>query len=74
MIAHPIRVALQLERAGFSAELVAAGFLHDVVEDTPISMQEIEERFGKLVAYYVAGNTEDKTKSWEERKQHSATR
>lgn len=70
-ITHPIRVAERLERAGFSDELICAGYLHDVVEDTPYEMEDIEEAFGQKVAGLVAAHTEDKSKSWQERKQHT---
>lgn len=70
-ITHPIRVADRLENAGFSNELVAAGYLHDVVEDTPVTMEEIEHAFGQKVADLVSAHTEDKSKSWKERKQHT---
>ncbi|MEN1968468.1 HD domain-containing protein [Lentibacillus sp. N15] len=70
-ITHPIRVADRLEQAGFSDELVCAGYLHDVVEDTPYEMEDIQERFGRKVATLVAAHTEDKSKSWQERKQHT---
>ncbi|WP_077324294.1 HD domain-containing protein [Virgibacillus siamensis] len=70
-ITHPIRVAERLEEAGFSDELVCAGYLHDVVEDTPYEMEDIEVEFGPRVAHLVAAHTEDKSKSWQERKQHT---
>ncbi|WP_100012195.1 HD domain-containing protein [Lentibacillus sediminis] len=70
-ITHPIRVAERLEQAGFSDELVCAGYLHDVVEDTPYEIEDIEESFGKRAAELVAAHTEDKSKSWRERKQHT---
>jgi (p)ppGpp synthase/HD superfamily hydrolase len=71
MITHPIRVAEILRLAGCADEVVAAGFLHDTVEDTPVSLEDISAEFGTEVARIVAGNTEDKTKTWEERKQHT---
>lgn len=70
-ITHPIRVAERLEREGFSEELVCAGYLHDVVEDTIYELEDIKERFGERVAFLVAAHTEDKSKSWKERKQHT---
>lgn len=70
-ITHPIRVAKRLEEAGSSTELICAGYLHDVVEDTPFEIEDIEERFGLRVAHLVAAHTEDKSKSWQERKQHT---
>ncbi|MFD2044287.1 HD domain-containing protein [Ornithinibacillus salinisoli] len=70
-ITHPIRVAERLEQAGCSEELVCAGYLHDVVEDTVYEIEDIEEKFGTTVAELVAAHTEDKSKSWQERKQHT---
>ena len=48
--------------------MIAAALLHDVVEDTGVTEEEIRERFGSRVACLVANETEDKTKSWRERK------
>ncbi|WP_010529301.1 HD domain-containing protein [Lentibacillus jeotgali] len=70
-IIHPIRVAERLEKAGFSDELICAGYLHDVVEDTPYEIEDIEEIFGIEVAKLVSAHTEDKSKTWTERKQHT---
>ncbi|WP_174615644.1 HD domain-containing protein [Virgibacillus ihumii] len=70
-ITHPIRVAERLESAGYSEELVCAGYLHDVVEDTPYEMEDIETEFGPSITRLVAAHTEDKSKSWQERKQHT---
>ncbi|GGK07372.1 phosphohydrolase [Lentibacillus kapialis] len=70
-ITHPIRVAEHLEKAGCSDELVCAGYLHDVVEDTPYEIEDIEEVFGIQVARLVSAHTEDKSKTWKERKQHT---
>lgn len=70
-ITHPIRVAERLDQAGFNDNLVCAGYLHDVVEDTPYEMEDIEAEFGPHVTRLVAAHTEDKSKSWQERKQHT---
>lgn len=71
MIVHPIEVAEILGNAGFRDEVVMAGYLHDTVEDTDLTLANIESRFGKDVARIVAANTEDKSKSWEDRKLHT---
>lgn len=71
MITHPIRVAETLQNAGFSDEVVAAGYLHDTVEDTSVTLDDIEREFGFAVRVIVAGNTENKDDSWEARKQHT---
>ncbi|GGF34491.1 phosphohydrolase [Halobacillus andaensis] len=70
-IVHPIRVAYTLQQAECSKELICAGFLHDVVEDTPYELEDIEKEFGPAVTELVAAHTEDKTKSWHERKAHT---
>ncbi|GAB3790936.1 HD domain-containing protein [Virgibacillus kimchii] len=70
-ITHPIRVAERLEKAGCSQEVVSAGYLHDVVEDTPYEIEDIHREFGPRVAELVAAHTEDKSKTWQERKQHT---
>lgn len=70
-ITHPIRVAEQLEQAGFAEEVVCAGYLHDVVEDTAYEIEDIEAKFGSKVAHLVASHTEDKSKTWQARKQHT---
>ncbi|MCA1029827.1 HD domain-containing protein [Bacillus timonensis] len=68
---HVEAVANLLKQEGFSAEVVAAGYLHDTVEDTDVSITDIEGAFGKKVAALVQFNTENKALSWEDRKKHT---
>lgn len=56
-IIHPIQVAGILAKLHLDAATVACGFLHDVVEDTEIGFDEIEETFGKDVRDIVDGVT-----------------
>jgi GTP diphosphokinase / guanosine-3',5'-bis(diphosphate) 3'-diphosphatase len=56
-ICHPIAVAGLLRDLGGGAAMIAAGFLHDVVEDTPITIEGIEARFGSETAHLVEGVT-----------------
>ncbi|MBD2090899.1 bifunctional (p)ppGpp synthetase/guanosine-3',5'-bis(diphosphate) 3'-pyrophosphohydrolase [Microcoleus sp. FACHB-1515] len=56
-IAHPVAVAGLLRDLGGSGAMIAAGFLHDVVEDTDVTADEIEERFGIEVRRLVEGVT-----------------
>ncbi|NET09909.1 MAG: bifunctional (p)ppGpp synthetase/guanosine-3',5'-bis(diphosphate) 3'-pyrophosphohydrolase [Merismopedia sp. SIO2A8] len=56
-IHHPIAVAELLRELGGSPTMIAAGFLHDVVEDTDVTLDEIEQRFGVEVRSLVEGVT-----------------
>ena len=68
-VTHPVHVALMLARFGLDEEVVAAGLLHDVVEDCPDwTVERMQAEFGAHVAGIVAQLTEDKAQSWAERK------
>ncbi|MGF1499796.1 MAG: RelA/SpoT family protein [Elainellaceae cyanobacterium] len=56
-INHPIAVAELLRDLGGSATMIAAGFLHDVVEDTDITLEDLEQQFGPEVRRLVEGVT-----------------
>ena len=56
-IIHPVAVADLLRDIGASAGVIAAGFLHDVVEDTEVTAEEIEQHFGAEVRALVEGVT-----------------
>jgi (p)ppGpp synthase/HD superfamily hydrolase len=58
---HAAAVALILDRAGFSEDVVFAGVLHDVVEDTTTSVQTVAARFGANVCELVRHCSEVKT-------------
>jgi (p)ppGpp synthase/HD superfamily hydrolase len=53
-ILHPLEVAMLLRGRGYDDEVVAAGALHDVVERTPATVDDLEARFGDRVAGLVA--------------------
>jgi (p)ppGpp synthase/HD superfamily hydrolase len=68
-IEHPLEVARLLRDAGCSEVVVAAGMLHDVVEDTGVGADELRERFGPEVADLVLAVTEDgRVPSYRQRK------
>jgi (p)ppGpp synthase/HD superfamily hydrolase len=58
-ILHPLEVAALLSGRGYDDEVIAAGLLHDVVEDTDADLAEVRERFGERVARIVAAVSED---------------
>jgi (p)ppGpp synthase/HD superfamily hydrolase len=68
-ILHPLEVASLLNSCGASDEVVAAGVLHDVVENTSVGLEQISDEFGPHVASLVAAVTENpKIKSERARK------
>lgn len=56
-IVHPTQVAGTLANLGLDPDTVAAGFLHDTVEDTSVTNDDIKEKFGADVAFIVDGVT-----------------
>ncbi|WP_245922457.1 RelA/SpoT family protein [Alkalicoccus saliphilus] len=54
---HPVQVAGILVDLGMDPDTVAAAFLHDVVEDTDVGLDELETKFGEQVAMLVDGVT-----------------
>lgn len=58
-IEHPKRVVKILKTVDHTTEMLAAAYLHDVVEDTPVSIQDIQRRFGKHVASLVRELTDE---------------
>ena len=58
-ILHPLEVAVLLHNRGFDDEVVAAGLLHDAIEDTDATVEELRERFGDRIAALVASLSDD---------------
>ncbi|MDO8513888.1 MAG: RelA/SpoT family protein [bacterium] len=52
-IQHPLHVAMTLAKMRLDGATISAALLHDVCEDTPITLQEIEKEFGKVIAFLV---------------------
>jgi len=71
-ITHPVAVGMILMKAGYGDDVIAAGILHDTVEDTTLSLADIEREFDPKIAGIVEGCSEpNKSLSWEERKRHT---
>ena len=70
-IVHPMEVWQILRNNNCSAKVQIAGLLHDTLEDTDTTPEEIKEKFGSEVLALVKSESEDKTKTWKERKQHT---
>ncbi len=76
-ILHPMEAAVIVGTMTDDQNLIAAAALHDVVEDAGVTIEEIEEKFGKRVRELVESETEDKradrpsTETWRIRKEES---
>lgn len=71
MIFHPFTVGMMLKYSDMSDECVIAGILHDIVEDTKYSLEDVKNIFGDEVAKIVDEVTENKSLPWEERKKEA---
>lgn len=67
-IYHPMEVALLSSQMTEDEEVIAAAYLHDVLEDTSVTAEELKTRFGDRVLALVLAETEDKSRTWQERK------
>ena len=73
-ILHPLEAAVTASTMTTDEEVIAAALLHDTVEDTDATLDDIRERFGERVAFLVGTETEDKMwdlpreQSWKLRK------
>ncbi|MBI4812771.1 bifunctional (p)ppGpp synthetase/guanosine-3',5'-bis(diphosphate) 3'-pyrophosphohydrolase [Candidatus Falkowbacteria bacterium] len=54
-IIHPLATAKTLAQLKLNSKTIAAGLLHDVVDDTPITIENIEKEFGPEIAFMVSG-------------------
>jgi (p)ppGpp synthase/HD superfamily hydrolase len=60
-ILHPLEVAVLLCNCGFDDEVVAAALLHDAVEDTPVTADDLRSEFGDRIADLVSSLSDDAT-------------
>jgi (p)ppGpp synthase/HD superfamily hydrolase len=68
-LTHPVKAAELLDRAGAPDDLVVAGVLHDVLEDTTVDERELRAQFGDRVADLVRAVSEDPSiEDYDERK------
>ena len=57
-VEHPVAVAADVAAAGFDADLVAAALLHDIVEDSDLSVADVRDIFGERIAALVDAMTD----------------
>ena len=70
-INHPLEVCTIVSLMTDDEDVRVAALLHDTVEDTSVTIEEIKRNFGERVASMVAKESEDKSKSWIERKMNT---
>ncbi len=70
-ILHPMESALIVSQIKYDSDLICSALLHDVAEDSQMSYDSISVMFSKKIADLVFFQSEDKSKSWKERKQHT---
>ena len=71
-IAHPLAVGAMLQSHGYSDECVAAGLLHDTIEDTVTEAADLDIAVGATVRRLVEEASEpDKSLNWDQRKRHT---
>jgi (p)ppGpp synthase/HD superfamily hydrolase len=71
-IYHPLNVGRTLLEAGYENDIIVAGFLHDTIEDTSVTREEIASAFGERIASLVLATSEkNKSDTWENRKQET---
>jgi len=74
-IVHPVEAAMILKDNYFTKEVIAAGLLHDLLENTDVSKEEIQKEFGREVLRLVVGASERldnrEERSWKKRKKHT---
>lgn len=69
-ITHPRAVSRMLARYGFSEAVQAAALVHDVLEDTDVTPQELADELGAPILALVMPLTEDASLPFDERKSH----
>lgn len=74
VIAHPFGVAMLLLAMDCDEITIVAALLHDTIEDTSVSLDDIRGEFGEDVAAIVAACTEPQGEKWEIRKQAAIAR
>lgn len=70
-ILHPLEAGIIVSQITCDEDLICAAILHDVIEDTNITIETLKKEFNKRVADIVVSESEDKSRSWKDRKAHT---
>lgn len=69
---HPIAVAMNLAKMNSDDETICAGLMHDVLEDTDVTEDEMREEFGSEITFLVNGVTKLKNLNYKSREEKQA--
>lgn len=69
---HPIAVAITLSNMKLDDQTICAGLMHDVLEDTEVTYDEMEEKFGHEITFLVDGVTKLKNLNYSSREEKQA--
>lgn len=70
-ILHPLEAGIIVSQIKNDEDLICAAILHDVIEDTDITFEMVKEEFSERISDIVLSESEDKSKSWKERKAYT---
>ncbi|NLK21070.1 MAG: bifunctional (p)ppGpp synthetase/guanosine-3',5'-bis(diphosphate) 3'-pyrophosphohydrolase [Epulopiscium sp.] len=72
-ILHPLEAGIITSQLKYDVNNICAALLHDTIEDAKVSYESLKLMFNERIADLVKSQSEDKSKSWKERKQHTIT-
>lgn len=70
-ILHPLEAGIIVSQIKYDEDLICAAILHDTVEDAKVGYEALKIIFNERITELVKAQSEDKSKSWQERKQHT---
>jgi len=70
-ILHTLEAGIIVSQIKSDEDLICSAILHDVIEDTDITFEIVKKKFNERIAHIVASESEDKSKSWKERKRYT---
>lgn len=70
-VLHPLEAGIIVSQIKYDEDLICAAILHDTVEDSKVGYEALKIIFNERITELVKAQSEDKSKSWQERKQHT---